>query len=98
MTVSQGSLLVVDDDAMNRDMLSRRLARHGPGAHHHPALLRNDGRVHHRKQRDGQGMEFTVRLPVQVGSPTAAVIAPESGVTLEVKQQRIWTGSPNTIT
>jgi len=29
MTVSQGSLLVVDDDAMNRDMLSRRLARHG---------------------------------------------------------------------
>jgi hypothetical protein len=43
-------------------------------------------------------MEFTVRLPVQVGSPTAAVIAPESGVTLEVKQQRIWTGSPNTIT
>jgi CheY-like chemotaxis protein len=28
MTVSQGSLLVVDDDAMNRDMLSRRLARH----------------------------------------------------------------------
>ena len=39
MTVSQGSLLVVDDDAMNRDMLSRRLARHGPGAHHHPALL-----------------------------------------------------------
>jgi len=89
MTVSQGSLLVVDDDAMNRDMLSRRLARHGSGAHHHPALLRNDGRVRHRKQRDGQGMEFTVRLPVQVGSPTAAVIAPESCVTLEVKQQRI---------
>ena len=29
MTVSQGSLLVVDDDAMNRDMLSRRLARQG---------------------------------------------------------------------
>ena len=29
MTVSQGRLLVVDDDAMNRDMLSRRLARHG---------------------------------------------------------------------
>ena len=29
MTMSQGSLLVVDDDAMNRDMLSRRLARHG---------------------------------------------------------------------
>jgi class 3 adenylate cyclase len=29
MTVSRGSLLVVDDDAMNRDMLSRRLARHG---------------------------------------------------------------------
>jgi len=89
MTVSQGSLLVVDDDAMNRDMLSRRLARHGPGVHHHSALLRNDGRVHHRKQRDGQGMEVTIRLPVQVGSPTAAVIAPESGVTLEVKQQRI---------
>jgi len=29
MTVLQGRLLVVDDDAMNRDMLSRRLARHG---------------------------------------------------------------------
>ena len=29
MTVSQGTLLVVDDDAMNRDMLSRRLARQG---------------------------------------------------------------------
>jgi class 3 adenylate cyclase len=29
MTVPQGSVLVVDDDAMNRDMLSRRLARHG---------------------------------------------------------------------
>ena len=29
MTASQGTLLVVDDDAMNRDMLSRRLARHG---------------------------------------------------------------------
>ncbi|MGH7207321.1 MAG: adenylate/guanylate cyclase domain-containing protein [Nitrospiraceae bacterium] len=29
MTVTQGKLLVVDDDAMNRDMLSRRLARHG---------------------------------------------------------------------
>ena len=32
MTGSPGRLLVVDDDAMNRDMLSRRLARHGPGA------------------------------------------------------------------
>jgi len=29
MTVLQGRLLVVDDDAMNRDMLSRRLARQG---------------------------------------------------------------------
>ncbi len=29
MTASPGTLLVVDDDAMNRDMLSRRLARHG---------------------------------------------------------------------
>jgi len=29
MTGSPGRLLVVDDDAMNRDMLSRRLARHG---------------------------------------------------------------------
>jgi len=29
MTTTQASVLVVDDDAMNRDMLSRRLARHG---------------------------------------------------------------------
>ena len=29
MTVPTSRLLVVDDDAMNRDMLSRRLARHG---------------------------------------------------------------------
>ena len=29
MTASQGTMLVVDDNPMNRDMLSRRLARHG---------------------------------------------------------------------
>ena len=29
MTEDLGSLLVVDDDAMNRDMLSRRLQRRG---------------------------------------------------------------------
>ncbi len=29
MTTIQTSVLAVDDDAMNRDMLSRRLARHG---------------------------------------------------------------------
>lgn len=29
METAQGSLLIVDDNAMNRDMLARRLARHG---------------------------------------------------------------------
>jgi CheY-like chemotaxis protein len=29
MTMHRGNLLVVDDNEMNRDMLSRRLSRHG---------------------------------------------------------------------
>jgi CheY-like chemotaxis protein len=59
MTVSQGSLLIVDDNADNRDMLSRRLARQGYIA---PIVSRHARNTHINQKLGVQAMRLLFLL------------------------------------